>query len=95
MPPVDLPPALPAAPQPDVVDVTAVGAGEARPDGNEPHVLTVPVIVAPVCHALAHARCVGHSAQDIRCAGNYVNVARGECTRAVDPPGNHERAATG
>lgn len=48
MPPVDLPPALPAAPQPDVVDVTAVGAGEARPDGNEPHVLTVPVIVAPV-----------------------------------------------
>jgi hypothetical protein len=49
MPPVDLPPALPATPiEPDVVDVTTVGASAARPNGNEPPVLTVPVIVAPV-----------------------------------------------
>ena len=48
MPPVDLPPALPAAPQPDVVDVTAVGPSAAFPDGNDPPILTVPIIVAPV-----------------------------------------------
>lgn len=54
MPPVDLPPALPAAPEPDVVDVTTVGTRAALPDGNGPPVLSMPAIVAPVLFPPLH-----------------------------------------
>ena len=54
MPPVDLPPALPAAPEPDVVDVTTGGPSAARPEGHEPPVLPVPVIVAPALAPPVH-----------------------------------------
>jgi hypothetical protein len=45
--PADLPPAIPATPvDPNTVD-SIVSEGGHRPDGNEPPVLTVPVLVAP------------------------------------------------
>lgn len=45
--PADLPPAIPATPvDPNTVD-SVVGEGGHRPVGNEPPVLTVPVVVAP------------------------------------------------
>jgi hypothetical protein len=46
LPPIDRPPGEPDVPEP--VDATTVGASEALHGGNEPPVLTVPVIVAPV-----------------------------------------------
>ena len=46
LPPIDRPPGEPDVPEP--VDATTVGAGAVRHGGNEPPVLTVPVIVAPV-----------------------------------------------
>lgn len=46
-PPADLPPVIPATPaNPDTVDAVA-GEEAHRPGGNEPPVLTVPVLVAP------------------------------------------------
>ena len=46
-PPADLPPAIPATPaDPDTVDAIAGEAGH-HPGGNEPPVLTAPVLVAP------------------------------------------------
>jgi hypothetical protein len=54
-PPVDLPPAIPSSPaEPDVVDVTTVGSSAGLPNGEEPPVLTVPLIVAPVPVPLGH-----------------------------------------
>ncbi|MDT5327791.1 MAG: hypothetical protein QOF25_4943, partial [Mycobacterium sp.] len=46
LPPIDEPPGVPAEPEP--VDATTVGASAVLHGGNEPPVLTVPVIVAPV-----------------------------------------------
>jgi hypothetical protein len=46
LPPIDQPPGEPDVPEP--VDATTVGAGAVLHGGNEPPVLTVPVIVAPV-----------------------------------------------
>jgi hypothetical protein len=46
LPPIDQPPGEPDVPEP--VDATTVGVGAVRHGGNEPPVLTVPVIVAPV-----------------------------------------------
>ena len=46
LPPIDQPPGLPAEPGP--VDATTVGAGAVLHGGNEPPVLTAPVIVALV-----------------------------------------------
>jgi hypothetical protein len=46
LPPIDQPPGLPAEPGP--VDATTVGAGAVLHGGNEPPVLTAPVIVAAV-----------------------------------------------
>jgi hypothetical protein len=46
LPPIDQPPSVPAEPGP--VDATTVGAGAVLHGGNEPPVLTAPVIVALV-----------------------------------------------
>lgn len=54
-PPVDLPPAIPSAPlAPDPVDVTSVGSSAGAADGNNPPILTVPLIVMPVLAPPGH-----------------------------------------
>jgi hypothetical protein len=76
MPPVDLPPALPAAPPPDVVDVTPVGPRAAFPDGNDPPVLTVPIIVAPVLAPPLHVLGTSLAPRAISGAGAVTSTSR-------------------
>jgi len=74
-PPADLPPAIPATPaDPDTVDA---GAGEAahRPGGNEPPVLTAPVLVAPA--PLPQVHILGASVAPRWTAGAVDPVPRG------------------